>query len=106
MNDVEKLTRVILSPQGADDANLRLSRLNVSGEKAHFVAKIVLDAGYLPVEPAQLEALSDEEIFNLHFKTPYKLQSKEMNAYLKGVNEGMQATIEKNSKEQLYRRKE
>ena len=35
--------------------------------------------------------LTDEEHFNLHVATPYKLISKEMNAHLRGLSEGCQA---------------
>jgi hypothetical protein len=43
--------------------------------------------------------------FYLHFNTPYKLQSKEMDAYLKGVDDGatyiLNALIEESKKPKI-----
>src|SRR4030042_3701823 len=63
-----------------------------------------LVAGYLPVEPVQLEVLGDEEIFNLGFATPYKIKDPKLDAYTKGVIDGSKSTIAHNeAKGQLYR---
>jgi len=39
--------------------------------------------------------LTDEEHFYLHFATPYKCRSKEMDAYLRGLNDGAEAQQKK-----------
>ena len=39
--------------------------------------------------------LTEEEHFYLHFATPYKCKSKEMDAYLRGLNDGCEAQQKK-----------
>ena len=66
-------------------------------------ALALLDAGYLLVEPAQLEVLGDEEIRDIQRKYTRFPGDKT------DIGEGRaisQATIAHNSKEQLYRRVE
>lgn len=103
MSEIEKLGKIISAycrgSEIAWDEDLRL-------------AKCIIDAGYLPVEPVTLEPLGDEDVIiavcgDCPFEGKPSFYDEDCHAcqrQLKGVS---QATIAHNeAKGQLYRRKE
>ena len=65
------------------------------------IARGILEAGYLRVEPVQLDVLTNEEILEALPSWGVIYQDKVITSRDKLVSE---ATIAKNSKKQLYRR--
>ena len=68
--------------------------------KVHYTSKVFLCPACIPVPstPASIplppdELLTDEESFNLGFKTSYKAESTELFAYSEGVQDGAKAQL-------------
>ena len=104
MEVVEKLDRIaeLAWETRRDWSNPR----NNMREVCHYMREIchlvdeIKEAGYLPVELVQLEVLTPEEIDQIIWED---MRGQNLQARAKGVS---QATIAKNSKRQLYKRKE
>ena len=92
---VEKFRELVASVSGKDGNTIGL-------DAADEIHKIYVGDGYLPVEPVQLQVLTDREIMDIGLNTP--MTTGLFWAY---VGERVaKAQVAKNSKEQLYRMKE
>ena len=67
--------------------------------RADEIIALLPSLGYRQIDPKKLRVLSDEEIFNLGFNTPYKSRSKSLSVYTQGVVDGSKATIDKVKKD-------
>ena len=92
MNEVEKLAEIV----GKYHMGCNLP-VECNTECAKCCAKAILDAGYLPVQPVQLEPLTDKDYEKIIGYIPLEEHD---------VLKVCQATIAYNSKEQLYRVKQ
>jgi len=101
MSEAEEKLAKILHYQTSSPGFKWESEGNWYKNKCRGRAREIMEAGYLPVEPIQLEDVTKND----RWQDAYA--SKEEKEYEKGFNAGSLATIAHNeAKGQLYRRKE
>ena len=103
--ELDRLVKILLKHITLHSIRNGRGVFNITNFEA--IANDILEAGYLPVEPVQLEVLSDKAIINLAMVSRYYVGSKEEKAFIECVKNIIQATLAHNeAKGQLYRRKE
>ena len=100
MNEVEKLAEIV----GKYHMGCNLP-VECNTECAKCCAKAILDAGYLPVQPVQLEELTDEEIIKELCKVLAIRYGYADSETIDWIMKNIIAVIARNdAKGQLYRR--